>query len=141
MIYKNGRIWQALSWPWVSLRDNRWVTKGAFVYRPRESVESRIQVEAFVYAPLKMVDYTFQFTSSFSGIQWSLVESTTPGGDKRMHPKTSVYHMVVRNYSALAHLLANDGNFNLRRALLTRNLHNKINPVAHAPVLQLRNEQ
>ena len=43
----------------------------------------RIQVQAFVYAPLKMVDSTFQFAPlSFSGIQWNPVESTIPGGDK-----------------------------------------------------------
>ena len=48
-----------------------------------QSVDS----EAFVYAPLKMVDSTFQFIlSSFSGIQWNPVQNTSPGGDKRTQP-------------------------------------------------------
>ena len=43
------------------------------------------KLRPFVYAPIKMVDSTFQFaSSSFSGIRWNLVESTIPsGGDKR----------------------------------------------------------
>ena len=42
------------------LHENRWTPQ--------------IQVEAFVYAPLKMVDSTFQVaSSSFGGIQWNLL--------------------------------------------------------------------
>ena len=66
------------------LHENRWTP--------------RTQVEAFVYAPLKMVGFTFKFaSSSFSGIQWNPVKSTIPSGDKRTHPKS--YNSTITLFS------------------------------------------